>query len=315
MPDPLKGPTLSAILHSENGLEKPEPPYTSGRQATVSDKYTLSNHLWSYLRQYAEKHREKGNGFGFGLFGPDGVARTLSARYFKDGSEILIRQRGKTPRRLTPRECARLMGFGEGAKRAFRIPVSDTQSYKQFGNSVAVPAVKAVATHIRRTFCKQLKRPHKSGWRVPDIVDAATRSRMMAGIRGRNTRPELAVRSILHRRGFRYGLHSSRVPGKPDMLLPAHNAAVFVHGCFWHGHDCRFFRLPETRPEFWKDKIDSNRKRDLVVKNLLSEMGWRQLIIWECAIRGQDKDAIERVAKKAETFLRSRRPSLEIRGT
>jgi DNA (cytosine-5)-methyltransferase 1 len=148
IPDPLKGPTLAAILHSENGTEKPEPPYTSGRQAAVSNKYTLSDHLWTYLRQYAEKHREKGNGFGFGLFGPDCVARTLSARYFKDGSEILIRQRGKAPRRLTPRECARLMGFDEGSKSSFRIPVSDTQAYRQFGNAVVVPAVKAVATHM-----------------------------------------------------------------------------------------------------------------------------------------------------------------------
>ena len=117
----------------------------------MSDKYTLSEHLWRYLRAYAEKHRAKGNGFGFGLFGPDDVARTLSARYFKDGSEVLIRQRGQPPRRLTPRECARLMGFDEGTRRKFKIDVvSDTQAYKQFGNAVVVPAVKAVAKHMRR---------------------------------------------------------------------------------------------------------------------------------------------------------------------
>jgi DNA (cytosine-5)-methyltransferase 1 len=149
VPDPLKGPKLSTILHSENGTEKPEKRYTAGRQATVLPKYVLSEHLWQYLRAYAEKHREKGNGFGFGLFGPDDVARTLSARYYKDGSEVLIKRPRGRPRRLTPRECARLMGFDAGRGSSFRIPVSDTQAYKQFGNSVAVPAVKAVAEHMR----------------------------------------------------------------------------------------------------------------------------------------------------------------------
>lgn len=161
VPDPLKGPKLSSILHTENGTEKPDPPFTSGRQASVSDKYTLSNHLWRYLRDYAEKHREKGNGFGFGLFGPDDVARTLSARYFKDGSEILIRQRGKAPRRLTPRECARLMGFDEDRKNGFRIRVSDTQAYKQFGNAVVVPAVKAVAQHMRPFILEEVAAPRR----------------------------------------------------------------------------------------------------------------------------------------------------------
>jgi DNA (cytosine-5)-methyltransferase 1 len=151
--DPLKGPKLSSILHSENGSEKPEKPYTAGRQATVADKYTLSAHLWTYLRAYAEKHRGMGNGFGFGLFGPDDVARTLSARYYKDGSEILIKQKGKAPRRLTPRECARLMGFDE-PENPCRIPVSDTQAYKQFGNAVAIPVVKAVAKHMQASIIK-----------------------------------------------------------------------------------------------------------------------------------------------------------------
>jgi DNA (cytosine-5)-methyltransferase 1 len=104
-------------------------------------KYVLSDHLWQYLKDYAEKHRQKGNGFGYGLFDGNDVARTLSARYYKDGSEILIKVPGLNPRRLTPRECARLMGYDD----SFRIPVSDTQAYKQFGNSVAVPVVAAVA--------------------------------------------------------------------------------------------------------------------------------------------------------------------------
>lgn len=146
--DPLKGPKLGTILHPENGIEKPEDPFTNGPKARVADKYTLTNHLWTYLQNYAEKHRQAGNGFGFGLVGTSDVARTLSARYYKDGSEILIRQTSRVPRRLTPRECARLMGFDKPNGCAFKIPVSDTQAYKQFGNAVAVPAVAAVAKHM-----------------------------------------------------------------------------------------------------------------------------------------------------------------------
>ena len=110
----------------------------------VDDKYTLSDKLWAYLQAYAAKHREAGHGFGYGLADLDGSARTLSARYFKDGSEILVPQEGRNPRRLTPRECARLQGFPE----SFEIPVSDSQAYKQFGNSVAVPVVSELARLI-----------------------------------------------------------------------------------------------------------------------------------------------------------------------
>ncbi|MCI8977853.1 DNA (cytosine-5-)-methyltransferase [bacterium 1xD8-48] len=107
----------------------------------VDDKYTLSDKLWTYLQNYAAKHKAAGNGFGYGIAPPDGISRTISARYYKDGSEILIEQEGRNPRRLTPRECARLQGFPD----SFRIPVSDTQAYKQFGNSVVVPLMEKVA--------------------------------------------------------------------------------------------------------------------------------------------------------------------------
>lgn len=129
--DPIKGPRLGSILDDE-----------------VDEKYTLSDKLWNYLQNYKKKHEAKGNGFGFGLVGPDDVARTLSARYHKDGSEILIKQEGKNPRRLTPHECARLMGFEQKNGTPFNLPVSDTQAYRQFGNSVVVPVVKAVAKHM-----------------------------------------------------------------------------------------------------------------------------------------------------------------------
>ncbi|MGO7727944.1 DNA (cytosine-5-)-methyltransferase [Rhizobium leguminosarum] len=150
VPDAINGPTLKTILHPENGEEAPEKPFTDGNIGRVSDRYTLSDKLWAYLQAYADKHKAKGNGFGFGLFGTEGVARTLSARYHKDGSEILIsRGDGRNPRRLTPRECARLMGFDLPGRSDFLIPVSDTQAYRQFGNSVAVPAVEAVARLMR----------------------------------------------------------------------------------------------------------------------------------------------------------------------
>lgn len=110
-------------------------------EENVQEKYTLSDKLWNYLQAYAAKHKEAGNGFGYGIAQRDGISRTMSARYYKDGSEILIEQEGKNPRRLTPRECARLQGFPEN----FRIPVSDTQAYKQFGNSVVVPLMGEIA--------------------------------------------------------------------------------------------------------------------------------------------------------------------------
>lgn len=137
------------VLHPENGTEQPEGHFTVGPDAVVSDKYTLTDKLWAYLQGYAAKHKAKGNGFGFGMVDGDSISRTLSARYYKDGSEILIsRGEGNNPRRLTPRECARLMGYPDD----FRIPVSDTQAYKQFGNSVAVPVfaevAKVMAPHI-----------------------------------------------------------------------------------------------------------------------------------------------------------------------
>lgn len=149
LPDPLTGPKLRSILHPEDGTEEAEGHFTTGKKALVTPRYTLTDHLWQYLQDYAEKHRLAGNGFGFGLVGPNDVARTLSARYYKDGSEILVKQRGaKSPRRLTPRECARLMGFDKPGQSNFKIPVSDTQAYKQFGNSVVVPVVEAVARHM-----------------------------------------------------------------------------------------------------------------------------------------------------------------------
>ena len=147
IPDGASGPRLRTVLHPEDGSEPEDGPYTD-EQGRVSGKYTLGDHLWEYLQAYAKKHRMKGNGFGFGLVGPDDVARTISARYYKDGAEVLVRQEGRNPRRLTPRECSRLMGFDEPGQASFVIPVSDTQAYRQFGNAVVVPVVKRIASRM-----------------------------------------------------------------------------------------------------------------------------------------------------------------------
>jgi len=147
LPPLESGPRLGSILHPENGSEQPELRFTDA-DGRVHPRYTLSDALWEYLKSYALKHRAKGNGFGFGLVGPDSVTRTLSARYYKDGSEILVQREGGNPRRLTPRECARLMGFDSNGRK-WNIEVSDVQAYKQFGNSVAVPVVEAIAKAMR----------------------------------------------------------------------------------------------------------------------------------------------------------------------
>lgn len=121
---------------------------------------------------------------------------------------------------------------------------------------------------------------------MTDIVDKQTRSRMMAGIKGKDTKPELVLRQALYGRGFRYRLHSKIVPGRPDLVLPKHHAIVFVHGCFWHRHDgCRYTTTPSTSPEFWNAKFDGNVIRDAAIRGQLIEAGWRVATVWECALR------------------------------
>lgn len=136
----------------------------------------------------------------------------------------------------------------------------------------------------------------------------------MSGIRGKNTKPELTVRKALHALGFRYRLHSADVPGKPDLILPKYRAAIFVHGCFWHGHDCPLFRVPDTRREFWLAKIERNRARDLQVDDQLSEAGWRRLVIWECAMRGTPKLGLETAIAQTADWITGNASRGEIRG-
>lgn len=139
---------------------------------------------------------------------------------------------------------------------------------------------------------------------MADIVDAAIRSRMMSGIKAKDTKPEMAIRKMLHAAGFRYRLHDKRLPGKPDLVLPKYRTAVFVHGCFWHGHEsCSLFRIPKSKTEFWEGKISQNIKRDSRNISELLANGWRVLVIWECATKGANKMTSEDLIREIKTFL------------
>lgn len=150
---------------------------------------------------------------------------------------------------------------------------------------------------------------------MADIVPAHVRSRMMSGIRGKDTKPELLVRRALHAAGFRYRLHERTLPGKPDMVFPKYSAVVFVHGCFWHGHDCHLFRMPSTRKEFWQAKISGNVARDVKAIARLRETGWRVGTVWECALKGREKLPVDDIAATLSVWLRGETPELEIRGS
>ena len=125
----------------------------------------------------------------------------------------------------------------------------------------------------------------------------------MSRVRAKNTRPELAVRRLLHSAGFRYRLHRLDLPGRPDVALPRYRAAVFVHGCFWHGHNCSLFRVPATRTEFWSAKIEANRRRDASAVTALAEAGWRSLWVWECALRGRKRLAPAELSEEMSRFI------------
>lgn len=129
---------------------------------------------------------------------------------------------------------------------------------------------------------------------MADIVDKATRSRMMSGIRGKDTKPEIIVRKALHKAGYRFRLHRKDLPGNPDIVLPKYRTVIFVHGCFWHGHMCKNFRWPKTRPEFWREKIEANIARDRRAVLQLLSAGWRIIELWECQISHSNLDWINK---------------------
>lgn len=137
---------------------------------------------------------------------------------------------------------------------------------------------------------------------------------MMSGIRGKNTKPELLIRKALHARGFRYRLHAQGVPGKPDLVLRKWRAVIFVHGCFWHGHDCHLFKMPSTRTEFWREKIRRNRERDQEIQTALIDAGWRVLTIWECALKGKTRFDFGEVVDRVCAWIKSAKREATIAG-
>ncbi len=146
-----------------------------------------------------------------------------------------------------------------------------------------------------------------------DVVDRKTRSRMMSGIRGKDTKPELMVRKALFARGFRYRLHDKRLPGKPDLVFPRYKAIIFIHGCFWHLHDCHLFKWPSSNTPFWKSKITRNRQLDQENYAILKK-SWRMLLVWECALKGREKRPLEDVINKATIWLQSKEAAGVISG-
>ncbi|MEE2730110.1 MAG: DNA mismatch endonuclease Vsr [Pseudomonadota bacterium] len=145
-----------------------------------------------------------------------------------------------------------------------------------------------------------------------DIVDKSTRSKMMSGIKGKDTKPEIIIRKALFKMGFRYRIHNTRLPGRPDIVLPKYHAVILVNGCFWHGHNCHLFKWPSTRPDFWKEKICSNIERDKKNISKLHKEGWKTLVIWECALKGKQKQDFNILIRVVSNWIQFDTESAEI---
>lgn len=269
--------------------DSPDPKLASILEANPGSKYSLTPHLWRYLQDYAAKQKARGNGFGYGIADPEGHTRTLSARYFKDGSEILIDTGGAEPRRLTPRECLRLMGFPED----FKIVVSDTEAYRQFGNAVAVPVVRSVAVRMVSAL--------EALERGSDVLSRKKRSEVMSHIRSKDTGIEILVRKWLRSHHIGYRLYTKALPGTPDIVLRRYRTVIFVNGCFWHEHGCSLSTTPKANAGFWKKKIEGNRQRDERNHAALAALGWNVVVIWECELETHS----DQVFLRLETILKS----------
>jgi DNA mismatch endonuclease, patch repair protein len=152
---------------------------------------------------------------------------------------------------------------------------------------------------------------------MADIVDASTRSMMMSRVKSKDTRQEVEIRKRLFALGFRYRLNDRKLPGAPDIVLPKYKAAIFIHGCFWHAHDCALFRWPSSKKMFWEKKLEGNRQRDIENIESLKKLGWKILVIWECSFRGAGKKRekeIETIVIKMKKWLNSGKVSREIKG-
>lgn len=148
-----------------------------------------------------------------------------------------------------------------------------------------------------------------------DIVDSETRSRMMSGIRAKNTKPEMLIRKALHMQGFRFRLHVRDLPGRPDIVLRRYNTVIFVNGCFWHRHGCNLFKWPSENRDFWTAKINRNAKQDMFAQKSLLQLGWRVLVVWECALKGKTKLPFDKLISRIETWILSDRTTGEFAGT
>lgn len=149
---------------------------------------------------------------------------------------------------------------------------------------------------------------------MADIVSKKKRSEIMSRIGGKDTKPEMIVRKGLHRLGYRYRLHIKKLPGKPDVYFPKYNALIEVNGCFWHGHDCHIYRLPKSRTDYWKKKIERNRERDKQNFKKIIDMGYRLLVVWECSLKGKEKKNLGDLLAEIEKWLHSDIKKKEIRG-
>ena len=152
---------------------------------------------------------------------------------------------------------------------------------------------------------------------MADIVDASTRSIMMSRVKSKDTRQEVEIRKRLFALGFRYRLYDKKLPGTPDIIFPKYKAVIFIHGCFWHVHDCHLFRWPSSKKAFWRKKLSGNKKRDIGNIEKLKKLGWKVLVIWECSYRGTRKKRvkeIDAIAKKTVKWLNFGKLNNEIRG-
>jgi len=149
---------------------------------------------------------------------------------------------------------------------------------------------------------------------MTDIVSKTARSKNMAAVRSKNTKPEILIRKGLHRRGFRFRLHDRNLPGKPDLVFPKYHAVIFVNGCFWHQHDCHLFKWPSTRKEFWKTKIEGNRARDIKAVKQLRLMGWRVITVWECSLKGKTRLQADDLFSRVSNWIVSEVAEQEIQG-
>lgn len=149
---------------------------------------------------------------------------------------------------------------------------------------------------------------------MSDVVSTEKRSQMMSGIRSKDTKPEIQIRKGLHARGYRYRLHESNLPGKPDLALKKHNAVIFVHGCFWHVHECHLFKWPKTREDWWREKLLGNVKKDKENIERLLDSGWRVLVVWECAIKGKTRIPMEQILDKIVIWMEGIEEFTEIQG-